>query len=99
MISPKPSDPRDSITPFVFSSIPPKKGTSGPKSIEVKIATATIKARNFVKSHKALVTLFNISNIFTPYGSKKERGTLTAPFPMIAKKRLIYTYPAEPQEQ
>jgi hypothetical protein len=49
---PRPSDPRESITPLVFSNTPPKKGILGPKSTEVSIATATNKARNFVISHK-----------------------------------------------
>ena len=42
------------------------------------------------------VVLFIIINYLA---LKKERGTFTAPFPMIAKKRLIYTCPGEPLEQ
>ena len=45
MMRPKPSDPRVSTTILVFSSIPPKKGTLLPKSVEINMATATIKAR------------------------------------------------------
>jgi hypothetical protein len=50
------------------------------------MATATIKAKNLVNSHKILDTLFIASNIFPPlFCLKKERGTLEAPFQMIAK--------------
>ena len=100
MMRPRPSDPRVSTTILVFSSIPPKKGTLFPKSVEINMATATIKAKNLVNSHKILDTLFIASNIFPPlFCLKKERGTLEAPFQMIAKKRLIYTFQVEPLEQ
>ena len=66
MISPKPSDPRVSIIILVFSSIPPKKGTLLPNNNEINMATATTRAKNFVKSHKILDSLFIVSNIFPP---------------------------------
>lgn len=66
MISPRPSDPRVSITILVFSSIPPKKGTLLPNNNEINMATATTRAKNFVKSHKILDSLFIVSNIFPP---------------------------------
>jgi len=90
MIRPKPSDPRVSMMLLVFSSIPPKKGTSLPNNMEINIATATINPRNLVTSHKSLDNLFIASIISLPLSIlQKERGFIK---PLSFLNQLITTY-------
>jgi hypothetical protein len=67
MITPKPADPRETITSWILAMMPPKNGTSGPNKAETSTEIARTAARTSTASHSCFVNFLKNLFMMAPY--------------------------------